>query len=372
MNNCEVIRSTNEEVNKKGRNALPCYRRNNRFRLFILIKINGSSQPIHVFQSPDRIMLFLQVRIIVNRLDIWVISQSREECPPANIQAPHCLDCAKHFIVTLFHFWFPFRTLPLYPIDIQYVKSYDMYRFTRKPICVILLRTLYTKITESGNCRQGEDNFVLDLYSSRSKGQPSPLCGNKQQCSRAFSPACEMQQCEQGQERMDTRFSGSFTCSYTEHYHYWAILRRSSTSRVSINKTIPQIRCTTNEPRWSTKQGYSSYHGLDKRTHLRTEADPRDQSTTPKTGTTTIGSTRRGRQKTGCLQIYRTEVYQSGKVGRCQSRWPMASKTRGARPLCSQKHQTRRRQKINAGFPRHLNNSVAANSPLMDWKPLQE
>jgi len=143
-------RRITQEIGQRERDEnVPPLSCNKAYRLFILIKIDGGSQLVNIFPSPDRIMLLLQVGIVVDWLDIWMFPQSREEGATAHAQAFHGLLCGQYFF-TPFHN-LSFRILLLYLLDIQYVKSYNTYRSIKQSRCTSLLRVLYTKTTRKCN-----------------------------------------------------------------------------------------------------------------------------------------------------------------------------------------------------------------------------
>jgi hypothetical protein len=117
--------------------------------LFIFVNVDGSAQLVNIFLSPNWVMLLLQIGVIVRWLDFWVFLQTRKESPPAKSQAPHSLICCQQFIAT-FHD-LSFRIPSLYLLDIQHVKSYNMFKSIKQSMCTRLLNVLYTMITRSCN-----------------------------------------------------------------------------------------------------------------------------------------------------------------------------------------------------------------------------
>lgn len=157
MNICSTLITQDYSDNKRGIMPL-CY---NTMPFLIVINVNWRPQLINVYLPPPGVMLLPQVRVVIGRFNLRVLSQSRKESPSTHIQPSHCLLCCQQFFVALFHDNGSFQIMLFYPLDIQYVKSYNTFNTTNQSRRVAFLRTLYTKINTYCNyCNQQEDTMI--------------------------------------------------------------------------------------------------------------------------------------------------------------------------------------------------------------------
>lgn len=118
-----------------------------------ILNIDRNPQRVNICLPPHRIMLLFQIRIIIRWLNSMLF-YSGKKCSSANIQPMHGLICRQHFVAPS-HKKSPLSMSVFYTIDIQNVKSYNMFKVTNYLSHSTLLEILYITMAGIDNI----DNF---------------------------------------------------------------------------------------------------------------------------------------------------------------------------------------------------------------------
>src|SRR6266699_168005 len=100
--------------------------RNTGYRFSINLWMHRIAQLVNIFQTPFRVRLPAQIRIIVNRFNVCTVLQSIVKCCTAHAESSASFFCCQHSLLLLAHIVNLLVPFPIIAVDIQYVKAYNI------------------------------------------------------------------------------------------------------------------------------------------------------------------------------------------------------------------------------------------------------